>query len=107
MSVALFDVGTRQERCIPDLFGKKLSPKLWKQPVFAKVKIYNSYSSLVKKYDIFFTVDNNTAICFRIAFMLTARNKIMKKYSHICQRSTFKFLTYTLFYLNTCTSKQM
>ena len=33
----------RQERCSPDLFGKKLSSKLSKKPRFATVKTYKSY----------------------------------------------------------------
>ena len=36
-----------------NLSWKKLGPKLSKQPLFTTVKKYKSYSSLVKKYDIF------------------------------------------------------
>ena len=42
-----------QERCIPDVFGKKLSPKLSDQNLFATVEKFKSYPSLVKKKDIF------------------------------------------------------
>ena len=45
-------MSVKQERCISNLFGKRLSPKLSKQAWFAAVKKYKSYSSLVKKYDI-------------------------------------------------------
>ena len=48
-------------------FLQGIKPKLSKQPLIATVKKYKSYSSLVKKYDIFFTADDMTFICFRYA----------------------------------------
>ena len=60
---------------IPNLFEKKLSPKLSKQPRFAAMKLYKSCSSLVKENTIFFHCRQYHFYCFRYALNSPLRIK--------------------------------